>query len=100
MLRRALSTVVGLVLLVPLPVFAQEEKKPEAENAADIPIRRVVMFNSGVAYFEHQGEVEGDAEIDLKFNVRDVNDLLKSMVLEDQGGGTISRSTRPTRSRA
>jgi len=61
-----------------------------AEEATDLPIRRVVMFSSGVSFFEHQGQVEGNAKIDLKFNVDDVNDLLKSMVIEDLGGGRVS----------
>lgn len=60
------------------------------DKATDLPVKRVVMFSSGVAFFEHSGEVEGDAKVDLKFNVDDVNDLLKSMVLQDHGGGRIS----------
>ena len=64
-----------------------------AEKTADLPLRRVVMFNSGVAFYERGGQIEGDAKIDLKFNVRDVNDLLKSMVVEDLGGGRISAVT-------
>ena len=74
-----------------LPLAAQEPK-PDAkpESKVDIPIQRVVMFNSGVGFFEHAGEVTGDASVDLKFNVRDINDLLKSMVLQDLGGGRIS----------
>jgi hypothetical protein len=58
--------------------------------AVSLPLARVVLFNSGVGYFEHQGEVEGNAAVDLKFRVEDVNDLLKSMVLQDLGGGRIS----------
>jgi hypothetical protein len=48
------------------------------------------MFSSGVAYYEHAGNVNGNAQVDLKFNVKDINDLLKSMVLQDEGGGRIS----------
>ncbi|MCE9528171.1 MAG: DUF4139 domain-containing protein [Planctomycetales bacterium] len=62
----------------------------EKEKSTDIPVKRVVMFSSGVAFFEHAGQVDGNAEVDLKFNVKDINDLLKSMVLQDQGGGKIS----------
>ena len=62
----------------------------EKEKSTDIPVKRVVMFSSGVAFFEHAGQVEGNAQIDLKFNVKDINDLLKSMVLQDQSGGKIS----------
>jgi len=62
----------------------------EKEKSADIPVKRVVMFSSGVAFFEHAGQVEGNTQVDLKFNVKDVNDLLKSMVLQDHSGGKIS----------
>ncbi|WP_425615858.1 hypothetical protein NA78x_005790 [Anatilimnocola sp. NA78] len=62
----------------------------EKEKGIDIPVKRVVMFSSGVAFFEHAGKVEGNATVDMKFNVKDINDLLKSMVLQDQGGGRIS----------
>jgi hypothetical protein len=61
-----------------------------ADGPATIPLKRVVMFSSGVAFYERNGEVEGNATLDLKFNTRDVNDLLKSMVLQDLGGGKIS----------
>jgi hypothetical protein len=73
------------LLFSPLASSAQDKEKP-----ADIPIKRVVMFSSGVAFFEHGGQVEGNAQVDLQFNVKDINDLLKSMVLQDEGGGKIS----------
>ncbi len=60
---------------------------------AQLPVRRVVLYNSGVGYFEHQAQIEGDVRVDLKFNVEDVNDLLKSMVLQDEGGGNIATIT-------
>jgi hypothetical protein len=63
-----------------------------AQEAAmtEIPLKRVVMFSSGVAFYERNGEVEGDKQVDLRFNTRDINDLLKSMVLQDDGGGRIA----------
>ena len=67
------------------------------DAAAKAPIKRVVLFNSGVGYFEHQGQVDGNASIELTFDVDDVNDLLKSMVLEDRGGGKISTVTYGSR---
>jgi hypothetical protein len=69
----------------------------DADNSAKAPVKRIVLFNSGVGYFEHQGQVDGNASIDLKFDVDDVNDLLKSMVLEDRDGGTISTVTYGSR---
>jgi hypothetical protein len=74
---------VALTFVV-LPVAAQEK------NNADIPIKRVVMFSSGVAFFEHAGQIDGNANVEMKFDVKDINDLLKSMILQDEGGGRIS----------
>ena len=53
----------------------------------------MVLFSSGVGFFDRQGEVDGDAAVALKFNTGDINDLLKSLVLEDRGGGQISAVT-------
>src|SRR5438046_1866594 len=69
---------------------AKDAPAKAADKSADLPLNKVVMFNSGVGFFEHQGDVQGDASIDLKFRSDDINDLLKSMVLQDLGGGRIS----------
>ena len=84
------------VLVAPVARGQQAENAAEA-NAGKVPVKRLVLFSSGVGYFEHQGQVEGDANVDLKFNVDDVNDLLKSMVLQDLGGGNISTVTYGSR---
>jgi hypothetical protein len=51
-----------------------------------IPLTQVVLFNSGVGYFHRSGEVEGDARIDLQFSAGDINDLIKSMIVNDSKG--------------
>jgi hypothetical protein len=68
------------------------EPPPDAPPAApaQLPIKQVVLFSSGVGYFQREGPVEGEAHVDLSFPVNDVNDLLKSMVLRDLDGGHIS----------
>jgi len=76
---------------------AQERVAQEKVDSAGVPLKTVVMFNSGVGYFEHQGDVEGNAKVELKFNADDINDLLKSMVLQDLGGGKISTVTYGSR---
>src|SRR5262245_10535873 len=70
-------------------LFANEAKQ-DLKPATTLPITRVVLFNSGVGYFSRSGEVDGDARVDLTFPETDVNDLLKSMVLEDFNKGRIS----------
>jgi hypothetical protein len=55
-----------------------------------LPITHVYLFSSGVGYYQREGEVEGTSRVDLTFPATDVNDLLKSLVLQDLGGGKIS----------
>jgi len=61
-----------------------------------LPLEKVVLFTSGVGYFQHAGEVTGDANVEMTFKADEVNDLLKSMVVEDDGGGasTVSYASR------
>ena len=61
----------------------------EGPPATPLPVARVVLFTSGVGYFSRQGSVEGDARVDLQFPETDVNDLLKSLTVEDLNGGTL-----------
>ncbi|MBI3821936.1 MAG: DUF4139 domain-containing protein, partial [Planctomycetes bacterium] len=51
-----------------------------------LPIRQVVLFNSGVGYFQREGEVDGDTRVQLSFQTSDINDLLKSLTLADAKG--------------
>jgi hypothetical protein len=78
----------------PRELTAQPSRKTPVEaakaQAPNLPIAGVVLFSSGVGYYQREGEVEGHARIDLTFPVQDINDLLKSMVLQDLGGGHIS----------
>ncbi len=60
-----------------------------AGKPALLPIAQVVLFNSGVGYVQREGEVTGDARVELTFPTSDVNDLLKSLVLQDTAGGRI-----------
>jgi hypothetical protein len=63
------------------------DPQPAAEA---LPLKKVVLFTSGVGFFQHAGTVTDDATVEMKFAADDINDLLKSMVLEDLGGGTVS----------
>jgi len=58
--------------------------------ADDLPVKRVVLFTSGVGFFQREGEVSGDASVQLSFRTEQINDLLKSLVLQDFGGGKIA----------
>jgi hypothetical protein len=73
--------------------------KPPSDEAprSRLPLAQVVLFNTGVGYFQREGNVEGDARVDLVFPLSDVNDLLKSLTLEDGGklGAVSYDSTEP-----
>jgi hypothetical protein len=62
----------------------QETAVTQAQNAAELPLKRISLFSSGVAYFEHSGTVSGQAEILLPFDAGAINDALKSLVINDQ----------------
>jgi hypothetical protein len=89
----ALLALGAFVLVSPRPSTA-EPNKPAPQEAppqvTQLPIGQVVLFSSGVGYFQREGAVEGNARVDLSFPVSDINDLLKSMVLRDLDGGHIS----------
>jgi hypothetical protein len=71
----------------------KDQNETATEKKGQLPIAQVVLFSSGVGYFQREGTVEGNARVDLSFPVQDVNDLLKSMVLRDLDGGVISTVT-------
>jgi hypothetical protein len=96
-LASAVLRTFGLVAISTALALAQENEKSEEGAESQVPVKRVVLFSSGVGYFEHAGKVDGEATVDLKFNVEDVNDLLKSMVLQDLSGGQISTVTYGSR---
>lgn len=86
MLSRAARWLVLVTLAVPPSdsVLAEEKVKEQP-----LPLKRVVLFSSSVGFFEHAGIVEGNKQIDFTFKTTDINDLLKSMVVQDRGGGLI-----------
>jgi hypothetical protein len=55
-----------------------------------LPIKRVVLFKHGVGHFEREGQIKGDASIDLYFRVSEMNDVLKSLTVLDLGEGFIT----------
>src|SRR5262245_60127774 len=69
---------------------AGRETKDAAPGATGLPVAQVVLFSSGVGYFQREGVVEGTQRVDLSFPVQDINDLLKSMVVRDLDGGHVS----------
>ena len=100
--RFAAVVLLSTAALVSLPAsgVTQEGSPPptyrDLGSGTDLPVTGVTLFTSGVGYFQHDGEVSGDARVDLTFSTGDVNDLLKSLVLQDFDGGTVEAVTYPS----
>jgi hypothetical protein len=72
------------------PTAKKDDTQTPSTGIQQLPIGQVVLFSSGVGYFQREGSVDGTTRVDLSFPVQDINDLLKSMVLRDLDGGHIS----------
>jgi hypothetical protein len=89
------AALVGLCLLLrPGPSTAgAKDVAPQGDAVqppAVLPVSRVVLYSSGVGYFQRAGKVKGSCRVDLAFPAADINDLLKSLVLRDLGGGQVT----------
>ncbi|MFZ1932855.1 MAG: DUF4139 domain-containing protein [Thermoguttaceae bacterium] len=67
--------------------------RAEGAKQSNLPLKKVVIFSSGVGFFEHDGQVTDDAKVEMQFKTADINDLLKSMVVQDLDGGRVSTVT-------
>jgi hypothetical protein len=75
----------------PQSLPAQREARNDAEeSAANLPVRRVVLYKNGVGYFEHLGRVRGSQTVHVDFTSAQLNDVLKSLTLLDLSGGRIT----------
>jgi hypothetical protein len=56
----------------------------------DLPVRKVVLYKNGVGYFEHAGTVSGNQRVAIDFTSSQLNDVLQSLTVLDEGGGRVS----------
>jgi hypothetical protein len=93
----------GLMLacLIACPVFVSSQapvpeppSRPAQPGAAAtpsaLPIKRVVLYKTGVGYFEHLGDVRDTQNVTVRFNSAQLNDVLKSLTVLDLGKGRIA----------
>jgi hypothetical protein len=56
----------------------------------DLPVRKVVLYKNGVGYFEHAGQVNGNQRVAIDFSSSQLNDVLQSLTVLDEGGGRVA----------
>lgn len=59
---------------------------PSAGRGPEIPIKRVVLYQNGVGFFERSGTVSGNS-LTLQIRPTQINDLLKSLTVIDRSSG-------------
>jgi len=69
------------------PSVAAEPTPPVVK---DLPVRKVVLYKNGVGYFEHAGAVSGNQRVAIDFTSSQLNDVLQSLTVLDEGGGRIA----------
>lgn len=72
---------------------------PQTETLPQVslPVTHIVLYTSGVGYFQRDGYAEGKGLGVLRFKTEHINDLLKSLVVQDFDGGQITAVTYDSR---
>jgi hypothetical protein len=68
---------------------ARSSASPVAAEQVPLPVRKVVLYKNGVGYFEHAGSVSGNQRVTIDFTSPQLNDVLQSLTVLDEGGGRI-----------
>jgi hypothetical protein len=78
--------IISVVLFViSMCLWAQSIREASGLTTESVlPLRRVVILTSGLAYFEHSGPVNGNVNIEIPFRLDAINDALKSLVINDR----------------
>ncbi|MBV8782240.1 MAG: DUF4139 domain-containing protein [Phycisphaerae bacterium] len=90
------STAFTVALACASALYGQTTQPVASTQEADVPIKTIKLFSSGVGYFERAGMVNGEDHTTLKFKTEQINDILKSLVLQDQDGGSPGVITYPS----
>ena len=89
-------TLVAMLLGLVPSGFAVAQSTRVTPTTADVPVTKVVLYSSGVGSFEHAGSVHGNSATELRFKTSQINDILKSIVLQDQDGGRVGAISYPS----
>ena len=63
-------------------------------SADGLPVRRVIVYRNGVAYFERSGHVD-ESEVRFKMKRSEVGDFLATLAVMERGGSSVQAATFP-----
>ncbi len=73
------------------PQIRAAAPRPETGAApATLAVRRVILYKTGVGYFEHLGSVRDRQNVTVRFTSAQLNDVLNSLTVLDLGKGQIT----------
>lgn len=76
------------------PSIAKPTIQPKKEtNTKTLPVTKAVLYTNGVGYFEREGTLPGGSDIEISCRLGEVNDLLKSLTVQDLDGGKAGTVT-------
>ncbi len=100
-MRRFVVLVLGWLLacgsVVAWAQTARNDPGAALSPRAALRLSEVVLYSSGVGYFQRDGSIDGRGEVELRFKSDQINDLLKSLVVQDFDGGQVGTVTYDSR---
>lgn len=75
-----------LTVLLACCAACDTQKTINYPKAQELPVSRVVMYQSGIGYVERNAVIDGD-ELVLRIRPDQINDILKSLTVIDRGDG-------------
>ncbi len=85
------TAIIIFLFIFAIPAFSNGEGTAEFAEAksVNIPITRVTLYTAGLAQMVHETTVTGNEVISFPVEPKDINDILKSLIVEDLDGGTV-----------
>ncbi len=85
------TALIILLFIFAIPAFSNGEGVSELTETKNenIPLTRVTLYTAGLAQMVHETTVTGNEVISFPVEPKDINDILKSLIVEDLDGGTV-----------
>ncbi len=91
--ERSVAGAFGGLLCLFLATGCMSSAQVQSEQ---LPVRRVVVYRNGVAYFERQGEVDSE-QVHFKLREENVGDFLATLAVLERGGHSVRAASFPVK---